>query len=87
MLVLFLILLGKDIEIDYEGVIDASGRGWSQGDGPGAGISDVDGSSGASHGGLGVVEEVPLTLQIHMEIPYIQSTMAVEVVNIIATVR
>lgn len=44
---------GKDLEIDHEGVLDVSGRGWSHGVGPGAGLTDSNGGSGGSHGGEG----------------------------------
>ncbi|CAH1775844.1 unnamed protein product, partial [Owenia fusiformis] len=48
-------LTAKTIEIDGQGVIDASGRGYEPGEGSGAGISDAEfkGGSGGSHGGVG----------------------------------
>ena len=49
------VLRAVNITVDHEGVVDAEGRGWSPGKGPGAGIPSADGKSGpgGSHGGLG----------------------------------
>ena len=39
--------------IDHEATLDASGRGFSPGQGPSPGIHHANGGSGASHGGRG----------------------------------
>ncbi|KAK3576663.1 hypothetical protein CHS0354_004948 [Potamilus streckersoni] len=46
-------LTAVNITVDTEGLVNASNQGWPPNSGPGAGVSNSQGSSGGSHGGLG----------------------------------